>query len=92
MHHKSGKGSFLVQTGDGVLELLEVQLEGKTYDHGCIFKWLYGGRGNLFYTWLMNGGNLICLITIMVLIRLMFGSDRRSDLPDRICKSKEYFQ
>lgn len=40
----------------------------------------------------MNGGNLICLITIMVLIRLMFGSDRRSDLPDRICKSKEYFQ
>ena len=33
---KAEKGSFLVQTGDGVLELLEVQLEGKTYDHGCI--------------------------------------------------------
>ena len=29
MHHKTEKGSFLVQTGDGVLELLEVQLEGK---------------------------------------------------------------
>ena len=26
---KAEKGSFLVQTGDGVLELLEVQLEGK---------------------------------------------------------------
>ena len=29
---KAEKGSFLVQTGDGVLELLEVQLEGMTTD------------------------------------------------------------